>query len=51
MPRCPYCDEWFKTKKGLKVHITKAHTTEFLGGRILDVTTFKFDLFSKKKKN
>lgn len=40
MPECPHCRKWFRTKKGLKQHITKAHTTEVFGERILDPTTF-----------
>ena len=42
MPECPYCGRWFRSKKGLKVHITKAHTSIILGERILDPT--KFDI-------
>ena len=40
MPECPYCGKWFKTKRGLKQHITKAHTFEFAGERVLDPMTF-----------
>jgi hypothetical protein len=25
MPKCPYCGEWYKTNKGLEIHITKKH--------------------------
>ena len=39
MPECPYCGKWFRTKRGLKQHITKSHTFEFAGGRVFDVTT------------
>ena len=28
MPECPYCGKWFKTKKGLNVHISKMHALE-----------------------
>jgi hypothetical protein len=43
MPECQYCGKWFRTKRGLKQHITKAHTTEIpFSGRVLDPTTFDF---------
>jgi len=43
MPECPYCGRWFRSKKGLKIHITKAHTYESVGGiRMLDVSSFDF---------
>ena len=48
MPRCPYCNEWFKTNQGLKTHITKAHTSEILGQKFID--PFKIGPFSPKKK-
>ena len=40
MPECPYCGKWFRSKKGLRTHITKSHTMELpTGARVLDPTT------------
>lgn len=38
MPKCPYCitNNFFKTNKGLRIHITKMHTTKI--GNIKIVT-------------
>ncbi len=27
MPECQYCGRWFKSKKALRLHIIKTHTT------------------------
>ncbi len=41
MPECQYCGKWFRSKKGLNSHITKAHTTKnVFGGRSVDITSF-----------
>ncbi len=41
MPECPYCGKWYKTKAGLKQHITKSHTSKLpFGDRIIDPMTF-----------
>ena len=53
MPRCPYCNRWFRTKRGLKQHITKSHTSDVMGIRILDPFTFDFpepDFLEPRKK-
>jgi len=39
MPECPYSGKWFRSKKGLKVHISWAHTTTIADRRILDPST------------
>jgi len=26
VPRCPYCGRWFRTRRGLNVHISKSHS-------------------------
>ena len=39
MPECPHCGRWFKTKGGLKQHISRSHTVNVLGTKILDPST------------
>lgn len=40
MPECKYCGKWFKSNKGLKLHITKMHTSKSIfGGRSIDPLT------------
>ena len=43
MPECPYCGRWFRTKKGLNQHISRAHTTDIGGEKMLNPLTF--DIF------
>ena len=49
MPKCPYCGRWFKTKRGLKQHITKSHTDCF--GVIDPGTIDPFGTARKRKKS
>ncbi len=47
MPRCPYCGKLFDTERGLKQHITKAHTEKIdtgFGGKIRFLNPATFDL-------
>jgi len=38
MPKCPYCGRWFRTKRGLKIHIGKVHMTRgVFGERVPDI--------------
>lgn len=40
MPECRYCGKWYKSNKGLNLHITKMHTSEGpFGNRIVDIGT------------
>ena len=39
MPECPYCGKWFKTKRGLKQHIAKVHTTKVGEVRVVNPLT------------
>jgi len=42
MPDCKYCGKWFRSNKGLNLHITKMHTSESIfGNKIID--PFKVD--------
>ncbi len=43
MPECPYCGRWFRSKKGLRIHIARKHTYKLpTGERVLD--PFSFDI-------
>ena len=48
MPNCPYCGRWFKTKRGLKQHITKVHTDSF--GTIDPMTINPFNTTKNKRR-
>ena len=37
MPECPYCGRWFKTKRGLKQHISKSHMMDMGFTKVLDL--------------